>query len=81
MLSEALKEIADRSKAHLPEDVVKIMQENTELLAKSKLKENAIKVGDAMPSFKMSNALGKTITSETLLSKGPLVINYYRGGW
>tara|TARA_Y100000588_G_C13856160_1_gene754150 strand:- start:179 stop:424 length:246 start_codon:yes stop_codon:yes gene_type:complete len=81
MLSEALKEIADRSKANLPEDVVKIMQENTELLAKSKLKDKAIKVGDVLPSFKMSNALGKEITSEELLSKGPLVINYYRGGW
>jgi len=81
MLSEALKEMADRSRANLPEDVVKIMQENTALLVKSKLKENAIKVGDVLPSFKMSNALGKPVTSEELLANGPIVINYYRGGW
>jgi len=81
MVSKALKEIADRAKAHMPADVIKIMEENTELLVKSNIKENVIKVGQMIPAFKMSNAVGKTISSDDLLAKGPLVVTFYRGAW
>ncbi|KAH6669010.1 thioredoxin-like protein [Halenospora varia] len=41
----------------------------------------AIQVGDKLPAFSLSNALGETVTSSSLLSKGPLLITFYRGEW
>jgi peroxiredoxin len=40
-----------------------------------------IKVGDKLPSFALSDALGKEVTSDELLKKGPLLISFYRGEW
>lgn len=41
----------------------------------------AIKVGDKLPEFKLSDAVGKEQSSTELLSHGPLVITFYRGEW
>ncbi|KAH8671810.1 thioredoxin-like protein [Tricladium varicosporioides] len=41
----------------------------------------AIQVGDTLPAFSLSNALGEAVTSNSLLSKGPLLITFYRGEW
>ncbi|MCJ1447540.1 MAG: hypothetical protein MMC23_008051 [Stictis urceolatum] len=41
----------------------------------------AIKPGATLPSFTLKNALGKPTSSSTLLSKGPLLITFYRGSW
>jgi len=43
--------------------------------------ESAIKIGDTLPSFALSNALGSTINSTDLLDKGPLLLTFYRGSW
>ncbi|KAE9375158.1 AhpC-TSA-domain-containing protein [Stipitochalara longipes BDJ] len=43
--------------------------------------QSTIKVGDKLPSFALSNALGKEVTSDELLKKGPLLISFYRGSW
>jgi peroxiredoxin len=43
--------------------------------------QTTIKVGDTLPSFALSDALGKEVTSDELLKKGPLLITFYRGDW
>jgi peroxiredoxin len=43
--------------------------------------DQAIKVGDILPSFTLSDALGNDVNSNTLLAKGPLLITFYRGSW
>jgi peroxiredoxin len=43
--------------------------------------QTTIKVGDKLPSFVLSNALGKEVTREELLQNGPLLITFYRGEW
>lgn len=42
---------------------------------------STIKVGDALPPFSLSDALGKEVTSQELLFKGPLLLTFYRGEW
>lgn len=42
---------------------------------------NAIKVGAKMPSFSLADANGKTVTSDSLMKQGNLVIVFYRGAW
>jgi len=41
----------------------------------------ACKPGDRMPSFLLPNAEGHLIDSGELLSQGPLVVTFFRGGW
>ncbi|CZR60124.1 uncharacterized protein PAC_10019 [Phialocephala subalpina] len=41
----------------------------------------AIKVGDKLPSFHLSDATGKQVNSAELTSNGPLLITFYRGNW
>ncbi|KAH6694832.1 thioredoxin-like protein [Leptodontidium sp. MPI-SDFR-AT-0119] len=43
--------------------------------------QKAIKVGDTLPPFKLSDAFGNEISSSTLLAKGPLLLTFYRGEW
>jgi len=43
--------------------------------------QTTIKVSDKLPSFALSDALGKEVTSDELLKKGPLLITFYRGEW
>jgi peroxiredoxin len=41
----------------------------------------AIQVGATLPEFTLTDALGKAISSKTLLANGPILINFYRGEW
>lgn len=41
----------------------------------------AIQVGDRLQTFKLSDATGNEVTSESLLAKGPLLMSFYRGEW
>jgi len=43
--------------------------------------KNAIKIGEKAPNFELPNPLGKQIELFDLLSKGPVVITFYRGSW
>ena len=40
-----------------------------------------LRVGDKVPNFTLNNHKGEATTLYTLLEKGPVVLNFYRGGW
>ncbi|EHK47148.1 hypothetical protein TRIATDRAFT_291343 [Trichoderma atroviride IMI 206040] len=42
---------------------------------------STIQVGASLPAFKLPNALGNEVTSDSLLAKGPVLITFYRGDW
>jgi peroxiredoxin len=42
---------------------------------------NALKIGAKMPSFLLADANGKTVTSDSLMKEGNLVVVFYRGAW
>jgi hypothetical protein len=65
----------------VPADIQKIMQEEAERLAQSGIAKKSLKAGDKAPTFSLSNILGKEISSQVLLARGPLVVSFYRGGW
>lgn len=44
-------------------------------------RSTAIKVGDKLPEFTLPDAVEKEQSSAELLSRGPLVIAFYRGEW
>lgn len=43
--------------------------------------EKALKVGEKAPMFELTNSVGKKVSLEKLLKKGPAVLVWYRGGW
>jgi len=50
-------------------------------LGRAETAERALKVGDAMPAFMLPNAEGRLVSSDELLARGPLVVNFFRGNW
>ncbi len=67
--------------AKAPKDVLEIMHRATEDLRKSGILEGAVRVGDKAPDFSLRNTSGQEITLTHLLSKGPVVLGFYRGRW
>jgi len=76
-----LNERRAESKAKMPGEVMSVFASHREELEKSNLVENALKVGDKLPPFELSNAFGNNVASDELLKNGPLVLVYYRGSW
>jgi peroxiredoxin len=60
------------------------LEANTSLiedLVASGIRSSALKVGDPVEDFVLPDARGKAVALHDLLSRGPVVISFYRGGW
>ncbi|MFH2058264.1 MAG: hypothetical protein ABIJ59_05125 [Pseudomonadota bacterium] len=64
-----------------PADVLNIMHKATNDLGDSGIIESVLKKGGEAPEFSLPDQTGNRISSATLLKNGPLVINFFRGGW
>ena len=62
-------------------DIQSVMAQVTQDLENSGMVNKALKKGDQLPSFQLSNQLFETISSKELLLRGPMVLTFYRGGW
>lgn len=58
----------------------KLMKDASDNLAKA-LPNPGIQVGEKAPSFSLTNSQGETVTLESELTKGPVVLVFYRGAW
>ena len=67
--------------ANLPAETLAIMAKATRDLAASGIVARALAKGDAMPPFSLPNVRGGIVSSTELLSKGPLVVSFFRGSW
>ncbi|CAG9946083.1 unnamed protein product [Clonostachys rosea f. rosea IK726] len=76
--SEKLEAIASQAK-NIPgiEPVIKALED----FIQDFKPESAVQIGDKFPSFSLTDATGKQVSSEDLLAKGPLLITFYRGQW
>lgn len=64
-----------------PKEALEIMHRATEAVKNSGMLENTVKVGEKAPAFRLENTSGGVISLDSLLSKGPLVLGFYRGKW
>ena len=80
-LSEDILALKANIQKQVPDETLQVMQAATQHLKKSAITETCLKTNDKAPEFSLPNSQGKTVTSQALLAKGPLVINFYRGGW
>ena len=82
---QTLKEQVDHARdaflGSLSEENQQIVAGAFERLLKSDVTDNAKTVGDTAPNFTLPNSKGEAIKLTDLLKKGPVVINFFRGGW
>lgn len=76
-----LNAILDGFKDKAPEPVYTTVTESRNNFINSFNANAAIQVGDTLPEFSLSDAVGNQRSSGELLSKGPLLITFYRGEW
>jgi len=77
---EQKMEQSKNKKSSWTEAELKLMKEESEKLTKA-LPNPGIQVGEKAPDFSLVNADGKTVTLQTELAKGPVVLVFYRGAW
>ena len=66
---------------NVPPSVIETMQRATAELIASGAATRALKAGERAPAFTLNNPEGSPVSSAELLSKGPLVLSFYRGVW
>jgi hypothetical protein len=79
--TKELEEFRAKRRKQIPPVDRAIVDRYVEHLAKSKIVDNALKVGDPAPEFTLTDSAGESITLSQLLENGPLVMSFYRGGW
>jgi len=65
----------------VPPDILDTMLGATRRLADSGIAENTLNIGEKAPDFNLPDPTGKSVGLNELLQKGPVVLNFYRGGW
>jgi hypothetical protein len=80
-LEEILAEQRAKSAARMAPEAREVMARETAALMASGRADQALKVGDRAPEAAFVNALGQKVALAGLLDNGPLVVNFYRGGW
>lgn len=78
-LAPQLSAVVEGFQQKAPPQIVSTINETNEKFAASF--SAVVKVGDKLPPFAMSDALDKEVTSAELLSRGPILITFYRGQW
>ena len=72
---------AGRPPYSVPRSVIETMHRATQELIASGLAQRALKAGELAPSFALRDPEGALVSSADLLTKGPLVVSFYRGVW
>jgi peroxiredoxin len=73
--------VAGKPPYNAPAQVHVVMKRATDELIASGQAGRTLKVGDKAPVFTLNDPEGNPVSSAELLSKGPLVVSFYRGVW
>lgn len=65
----------------LPEDTAVTVGEGFEYIMSSNFGDKGLNKGDKATDFTLPNAKGEETQLSKLLEDGPIVLNFYRGGW
>jgi hypothetical protein len=65
----------------LPDDEKQTVGESFATLQTSDVAANAVNTGDMAPDFTLQNASGQPASLHGTLSRGPVILSFYRGGW
>lgn len=79
--AEPSARLLEQFMAGLTPEVRSTVQRNFERLLSSDVAAHAKRTGDAAPDFALPNVRGKELRLSELLTEGPVVLSFYRGGW
>lgn len=80
-LASQLSAVAEGITQNAPAPVASSIKESIADLKATFDRGSTIQIGASLPAFKLPNALGNEVSSESLLAKGPVLITFYRGNW
>ena len=80
-LTQRLDELRAGSSERIPAEEYAIMQRATRDLQGSGILSRLPLAGSSLPAFELADSAGAPVRSEDLLSRGPLVLAFYRGLW
>lgn len=80
-LREELEERKALAEQYVPRDVQEVNRRTVEGLRGSGMAQKILGVGAVAPSFELPDQDGNMVPSSSLLSRGRLVICFYRGRW
>ena len=80
-LQEKLDSMRAASKSRIPAEAQAVMQRSIADLQTSGIMSRVAKVGQSAPDFTLPNAAGRPTRLEDLLTRGPVVLSFYRGRW
>lgn len=78
---DALSNLIQQLEEMLPAEQFAVFNTDAEALAKRFMQPLKLHQGDVAPSFTLPNALDKSISLDELLSKGKVILTFYRGNW
>ncbi len=80
-LQEKLDSMRAASRTRIPAEAQAIMHRSIEDVRASGIMSRVAKVGQPAPDFTLPNAAGQPTRLGDLLTRGPVVLSFYRGRW
>jgi len=80
-LTAAFAALSGSLRDQAPAPVLASIDESLAALARSGLMDRSLRGGDLAPDFALPGATGAMVELRQLLSRGPLVLSFYRGAW
>ena len=80
-LQEKLDMMREMSKTRIPPEARAIMERSIDDLRTSGIMSRVVRVGQPAPGFTLPDAAGRPVSLRELLTRGPVVLSFYRGRW
>jgi peroxiredoxin len=80
-LEQTLSQLRERFGKMLPSESAAVMEGHIDSLRKGGAVNQILKPGAPAPAFTLKSQNGEDVSSADLLSRGPLVVSFTRGGW
>jgi hypothetical protein len=80
-LNDKLNAVKEEFAKTAPPEALKVIGRAIGDLMASGALEKVVKEGDVIPSFELADSEDRMVSSADLLSRGPLVVHFYRGVW
>lgn len=80
-LQEKLNNLKAKSEKRIPKEILTIMHRATKDLINSGIMDGVVKTKDTAPDIELIDNGKKVIHLKDYLSRGPVVLSFYRGKW
>ena len=80
-LQEKLDAFRNNFEKQVPPEALEMMHRATDDLRNSGIMERAVKVGDKAPDFTLKSTSNQEVSLSQVLTKGPVILSFYRGRW